>query len=176
MTTAAATADATPTLMADRGGVPAAGGAATKDVSAAVELQEEELETLRAIYDEELSVGGAAGAREVSVVIVPPNSEGPFTTGLALWLALPTLYPAVGFPPRHSLVGDLAAALDADHIAGACGYSTRCFYLAPVCHVCRHFRRRTAARQYVDNHTKCCHQPRWQSCVPTRTEQGCYGP
>ena len=82
----------------------------------AAELQEEEIETLEAIYGEELQVGGNPGSREVTLTLVPgEGGEGaPARLALALWL--PATYPLEA-PPQFGLSGGLAAALDEEHIA-----------------------------------------------------------
>ena len=86
------------------------------DAAEAVELQEEEIETLRAIYDEELSVSGSPGQRELTLAIVTGGSAGG-PARLALWVLLPAAYPldAASMPP-YGLTGPLTGALDEDHI------------------------------------------------------------
>ncbi len=86
------------------------------DAQEAIEQQEEEIETLRAIYDEELSVGGSPGARELTIDIVPA-STGRSSGLLQLWVALPRDYPLdADHQPPYGLTGSLAAALDDEHI------------------------------------------------------------
>lgn len=89
------------------------------DTQEAIGEQEEEIETLRAIYDEELSVGGSPGARQLTIGILPA-SNGSSSALLQLWVALPTGYPLdTGHQPPYGLTGSLAAALDNDHIESA---------------------------------------------------------
>lgn len=86
------------------------------DVQAAIELQEEEIETLRAIYAEELSVVGTPGARELTIRIVPGCTTGSSAL-LQLWVALPSGYPLDGEQqPPFGLTGSLATALEDSHI------------------------------------------------------------
>ena len=71
----------------------------------AIDQQEEENETLRAIYDEELSVGGSPGDRELTIGILPART-GSSNALLQLWVALPRGYPldADQQPPLHFLL------------------------------------------------------------------------
>ena len=85
----------------------------------AIELQEEEIETLAAIYaEEELVVGGCPGQRQVHVVIVPgADAESVSAAQLSVAIFLPPHYPAgVEGPPQIGLVGRLAAGLDEEHV------------------------------------------------------------
>ena len=87
------------------------------DVHEAIELQEEEIETLRAIYAEELSVGGTPGARELTISIAPASTAGSSAPALQLWVALPSGYPLdAEQQPPFGLTGSLAAALEDSHI------------------------------------------------------------